>query len=89
MAQRKSALKRIRSDKKRRYHNIAIKRKIKEVTKKYLKALEEKNLEEATKALKPVYKVLDKAVFKKYIHRNKAARQKAQMAKKLKTLQKA
>ena len=88
MAQRKSALKRIRSDKKRRQHNLAIKRKIKEVTKKYLKTIEDKNLEEAKNVLKSVYKVLDKASFKKYIHRNKASRQKAQMAKKLKTLQK-
>jgi len=83
MPQRRSAQKSLRADKKRRQRNLKLRRKIKDVTKKYLKAIEIKNSEEAKKILKLVYKELDKAAFKKYIHRNKAARQKSRLTKKL------
>lgn len=87
MPQRKSALKRLRADKKRRLRNLAIKNKIKKVTKKFLRAIKEKNIEEAKKIQPLLYKALDKAAAKKYIHKNKASRQKSRLSKKLQTLQ--
>ena len=86
MPQRKAAQKRLRADKKRRQRNIVIKRKIKEATKKYLKALDAKNTEEAKKTLHAVYAQLDKAASKNYLHRSKASRRKARLAKKLHAL---
>ncbi len=87
MPQRKSALKRLRADKKRRLRNLAIKNKIKQATKKLLRAIKEKNIEEAQKAQSLLYKALDKAAAKKYIHKNKAARKKSRLSKKLRALQ--
>lgn len=87
MPQRKSALKRLRADKKRRQRNLALKNKIKQATKKFLRAIKEKNLKEAQQAQSLLYKALDKAAAKNYIHKNKAARKKSRLSKKLKLLQ--
>ena len=89
MPQRRAAQKRLRADKKRRQRNLSLRKKIKDVTKKYLKEIEAKNLEEAKKTLKLLYKELDKAAFKKYIHRNRTARQKSRLTKKLTLLKEA
>lgn len=83
MPQRKSGQKRLRADKTRRQRNLAIRRKIKEVTKKFLKNLRAKDWEQARKNLHLAYKQLDKAAAKKYIHKNKVSRKKSRLAKKL------
>lgn len=83
MPQRKSGQKRLRADKIRRQRNLIIRRKIKEVTKKFLKTVEAKDWEQAQKNLNLVYKQLDKAAAKKYIHKNKVSRRKARLTKKL------
>jgi small subunit ribosomal protein S20 len=88
MPQRKAAQKSLRADNARRERNLAIKRKIKAAIKQFLKTLSGKNLEEAKKRLDAVYKALDKAVIKKYIHKNKASRKKSRLTKKLKLLRK-
>ena len=86
MPQRKAAQKALRADKKRKERNLVIKRKIKQTTKQFLKAIEAKNAEDAKKKLDAVYRALDKAASKKYIHKNKASRKKSRLAKKLKSL---
>ncbi len=83
MPQRKSAKKELRADKDRRKRNLTLKTKIKQSTKKYLRALKEKDLDEAQKALNRAYKELDKAAAKKYIHKNKASRKKSHLASKI------
>ena len=83
MPQRKSAKKELRACKKRRKRNLTLKNKIKQSTKKYLKALKDKNIDQAQKSLSTVYKELDKAAAKKYIHKNKASRRKSSLASKL------
>jgi small subunit ribosomal protein S20 len=88
MPQRRAAQKSLRADKTRRERNLAIKRKVKAAIKQFLKALDAKNLEEAKKRLHAVYKALDKAAIKKYIHKNKASRKKSRLTKKLNALKK-
>lgn len=55
-------------------------RKIKIAVKNFLKLIKEKNKEEAEKALRIVYKELDKAG-KRFMHKNKVARLKSRYAK--------
>ena len=80
MPQRKAAKKELKKDLKKRALNLARKRAIKEAIKKYKKSLQNKELAEAQKALKEVYKTLDKAVLKRTIHPNKAKRKKSRCA---------
>ncbi|MCD6539849.1 MAG: 30S ribosomal protein S20 [Candidatus Omnitrophica bacterium] len=86
MPQRKSAKKRLKADQKRRLRNLALKNKIKQAKKRFLRAIKEKNIEEAKKAQSLLYKALDKAAAKKYIHKNKASRKKSQFSQKLSSL---
>lgn len=86
MPQRRAAEKRLRADKKRIARNLSIKRKIKQAIKQFLKSLETKNIQDAKKKLDAVYKALDKAVAKNFIHKNKASRKKSRLAKRLKNL---
>ena len=86
MPQRKAAEKALKTDKKRKQTNLVIKRKVKTATKSYLKALREKQNEEAKKYLDKAYKELDKAAAKNYIHNNKANRKKSRLAKRLKSI---
>ncbi|MEN3013627.1 MAG: 30S ribosomal protein S20 [Endomicrobiia bacterium] len=78
-----SALKELRKSLKRRARNIILKNRIKETKKLFLKAVAEKKLEEAKKLLQQFYKAVDKAAKVHYIHKNKAARLKSNLAKKL------
>jgi small subunit ribosomal protein S20 len=70
----KSAIKKLRKDKKRTAQNKAIKRKFKALVKK---ALAEATLENINLAISAI----DKAVKKKVIHKNKAARIKSKVMK--------
>ena len=72
-----SAQKKMRQDKKRRLVNTKALEKFKKALSKTRKNLTEKNLTEATREL-------DLAVKKNLIHKNKAARLKSRLAKKLK-----
>lgn len=86
MPQRKAAKKSLSSDKVRRKRNLALKRKVKNTTKEYLKAIEANNVDKAREALSAAYKEIDKAAAKNYFHKKKASRHKANLAKKLKSL---
>jgi len=72
-----SAKKALRRDRRRAIVNKGIKEKAKEVLKKVRKSPTKKNLQEASS-------VLDKAVKKKVIHKNKANRLKSRLSKLLK-----
>lgn len=81
-----SALKELRKSLKRKARHLIIKNKIKETKKLFLKAISEKNIEEAKKLLQQFYKLVDKAAKIHYFHKNKAARLKSNLAKKLSNL---
>lgn len=83
MPKRRSALKRLRADKKRRLRNLKIKRELKKVIKRFQALILQKNIPEAKKLLSEVYSQLDKAAKKRIIHPNTAQRKKSRLAKKL------
>ncbi len=83
MPQRKTALKSLRVDRKKRLHNLKIKTELKKVLKKFLSLVSAKTLEEAKESFKQVTIKLDKAVSKGIIHKNTAARKKSRFSKKL------
>ena len=71
----KSAKKKLRQDKKRTLANKKIRELLKKTVKLAVNKLDEKSMREAVS-------VIDKAVKKNIIHRNKAAHLKSQLAKK-------
>ncbi len=79
----KSAKKRMRQDQKRRERNRAIQRRTKTISGKLSELIYEKKTEEAKKKLPELTAILDKAVSKGIWHKNKAARQKSRLMKKL------
>lgn len=72
----KSAKKKLRQDKKRTLANKKIRELLKKTVKLAVSKLDEKSVREA-------FSVIDKAVKKNIIHKNKAAHLKSQLAKKL------
>ena len=83
MAHTKSAKKRIRTSKKRRLHNRAIKSQIKTYIAKAEELILGGKLEVAEEAVRQAVSVLDKAARKGVIHANNAARRKSRLMKKL------
>lgn len=77
MANHKSAIKRIRQDKKRALHNRYYAKTMRNAVRK-LRALTDK--EEAVKLYPSVQKMLDKLVKTNIIHKNKAANLKSSIA---------
>lgn len=86
MATHISALKRARQSERRHLRNARIKSIIKTFSKKVIKAVEEKNLEEAQKALTMVMPILQKAASKNVIHKKTAARKISRLACKVNAL---
>lgn len=80
MPNHKSCQKRMRQTAKRTLANKIIKTKVKTSVKKYL---EESDKEKKVSLLKNIYKVYDQAVSKNVFKKNKAARVKSRLAKKL------
>jgi len=81
-----SALKRARQSQRRHLRNTRIKSIVKTFAKKVLKAVEEKNLEEAQKALTAAMPIIQKAASKKVIHKKTAARKISRLARKVNAL---
>lgn len=79
----KSAKIALRKSSKKRKFNIEKKIVLKKAKKDFLKLLEMGKIEEAKKMLPRVYKLLDKAVKINLIKKNKAARDKSRLAKKI------
>jgi len=81
-----SAQKRARQSEERRLRNAALKSLLKTSAKKVLLAVEEKNVEEARKALARAIPIIQKIASKKVIHKKTAARKISRLAKKVNTL---
>jgi len=77
MAHHKSALKRIRQNRKRRLYNRQNKRMAKEIIKAIRRS---QSYEEASELLKKAYKVLDRIAAHGVIHKNNAANKKSKLA---------
>jgi len=80
MPQRKAAIKRMRSDKKRSHANAALRADLKKVLKGYKALIAAGKTDEAKAQLKTVYAKLDRAVGKGILHKNTAARRKSSLA---------
>ncbi|MBI5967094.1 MAG: 30S ribosomal protein S20 [Deltaproteobacteria bacterium] len=81
-----SALKRARQSERRRMRNATIKSAIKTYSKKVLKAVEGKNLEEARETLAGAIPTIQGASSKKVIHKKTAARKISRLTKKVNAL---
>lgn len=83
-----SAWKRLRKSEKRRKHNRTIAKSIKQKCRTLAEALVSKDPAKSAESAKAVVQSLDRAATKGYIHKNKAARLKSRMAKKVAALSK-
>ena len=83
-----SAAKRLRKSETRRKHNRTIAKAIKLKRRELGEALTSKDVAKSGEQPKIVVQSLDRAASKGYIHKNKAARLKSRLAKKLKSLSK-
>lgn len=81
MANKKSAIKRMRQSEKRRLHNRLFRGRARTEVKKARQAIESGELEAAQAATKAAVKALDKAASKGIIHPNNAARRKGRLMK--------
>ena len=86
MANIKSAKKRAVQSEKRREHNVALKSAYRTQVKKVEAAAKTGSKEEAAKALKASIPAIDKVASKGLIHKNKVARCKSRLNKKVKSL---
>lgn len=89
MPQTSSAKKRLRQNAKRQERNKYAKKGLKIQFKNFEKALATGSVEAVQQEYNLCAKKLDRAAAKNVIHRNKAARKKSQLAKKIASLQKA
>jgi small subunit ribosomal protein S20 len=80
---KKSASKELRKAKRRHLRNIEIASELKSLTKKFLNLVEQNKTEPAKEVLRTLAKRLDKAVHKNILHKNKAARKKSRLTRKL------
>ena len=83
MTRRRTSLKSLRQDKKRRLRNIRIKRDLKKAIKKFQTYLSEKNITEAKSFFPKVSSKLDKAAKKDIIKKNTVARKKSLLSRTL------
>jgi small subunit ribosomal protein S20 len=82
----KSAEKRARQTIKRRAHNVAARSKLRTAIKNVVSAVDAGNKEEAAAKLKAAGPVIDSAVNKGLIHRNKASRHKSHLNARVKEM---
>jgi small subunit ribosomal protein S20 len=83
MTRRRSSLKSIRADKKKRVKNLRVKQGLKKTLKKFQELLAAKNTSEAKSLLNKVFSQLDKAAKKKIVHPKTAERKKSRLSKRL------
>jgi len=86
MANTKQAKKRVRQSIKRNDRNVSLRSMYRTYIKKVLLAIENKDKKLAEEAIKTAIPVIDKMVNKGIIHKNKAARHKSRLCKKIKTI---
>jgi small subunit ribosomal protein S20 len=83
MANIKSQIKRNRQNESRRVRNKAVRSALKTRTKRFLETAESGDAAVAQEAYREAARDLDKAASKGIIHKNKAANQKARLARRL------
>lgn len=88
MANKPSALKRMRQSEKRRLHNRLFRGRARTEVKKARLAIENGDLEVARAATLDAVSALDKAAIKGIIHQKNASRRKSRLMKQLATLEK-
>ncbi len=86
MANIKSAIKRVKQNVKQRQHNASARSMYRTYVKNVLKAIDKGNKEDARAAFAKAQPVIDKAMAKGLIHKNKAARVKSRLSAKVKAL---
>ena len=86
LANTAQARKRVRQSEKARSRNAAQKSNFRTSIKKVLKSLSDKNRDQSNVDFKEAMSVIDKLVIKGLIHKNKAARQKSRLNKKIQGL---
>jgi len=79
--QRRTAIKALRINRQRRFHNLDIKTDLKKTVKKFQSFIAAKNTPEAKETLKLLYKKFDKAAKRNILHENTAARRKSRFTK--------
>ncbi len=86
MANIKSQIKRIGTNKKANERNKAVKSELKSLVRSTREAVAEGDKEKATAALRSANRKLDKAVSKGVVHKNQAANRKSALAKQVAAL---
>ena len=86
LANTAQARKRVRQSEKARTRNSVQKSNFRTSIKKVLKSLSDKNKDQSNVNFKEAMSVMDKLVMKGLIHKNKAARQKSRLNKKIQGL---
>ena len=86
MAHRRSSIKKIRIDKRRRERNIWVMSELKTTARKVKTLMAEKKSDEAAKEAKNLFSKLDKAVKKGIIHKNRASRTHSRISRHLSLL---
>lgn len=86
MAHTVSARKRVRQAAKRRLHNASMRSAFRTSIKKVLHAIDAGDREAAAEAYRRAVPVIDRTAGKGLVHRNKAARHKARLAKRIEAL---
>ena len=84
MANLKSAIKKTRTDEKKRMANKRIRSRMRTAIKKIRSLIIEGNLDEAKKSYPQVVSIIDKTVTKGIIHKNTASRYKSRISKAIK-----
>ncbi len=83
MANIKSAIKRIRSSRRKQVRNQAVRTRARSAVKEARSAIESGSPEEKAKAIQAAYSALDRAASKGTIHKRNAARRKSRLMKRL------
>lgn len=78
---KQSAVKKLRQDRKRQAHNVAIKNQVKKLVKAVRQQIAAKDKEKASTALQAAVKGLDKAVKNGVLKKNTVSRTKSRLAK--------
>ena len=88
MAHRRSSLKKIRVDKRRRVRNVRVVSELKTAARKLGGFLSARDHAGAVQQSRLYFSQLDKAVKKGILHKNRASRRKSRLSRKINTLQK-
>ena len=86
MANIKSAIKRARQNEKLRKHHASARSMLRTYIKNVLKAVEADNAELAQQSYAKAQPIIDKAINKGYLHKNKAARIKSRLVARIKAM---